>query len=99
MAWRAQPRHDTGTLGRCQPSSLLDHLVGASEQRLGNVKTERFGSPEMITSSNLVCCMTGRSTGQVPLRIALFLVTITSPTHSPATRSGTLCPRYLGPRL
>src|SRR5215831_10243671 len=23
----------------------------------------------------------------------------TSPTHSPATRSGTLCPRYLAPRL
>jgi hypothetical protein len=48
---------------------LLDHLVGDGEQPVRHSEAQRLGVLRLITSSNLVGCMTGRSADFVPLRI------------------------------
>ena len=45
---------------------LFDHLVGACQQCLGHGYAHRFSGLEVIISSNLVGCSTGRSVGLAP---------------------------------
>src|SRR4051812_21219288 len=49
---------------RSKEASLVDHLVGAGEQRRRHGEAERPGA-----SSNLLACPTGRSAGFAPLRM------------------------------
>ena len=51
-----------------QGSPLFDHLVGDGKHARRDGETERTGGM-LITSSNLVGCITGRSAGFSPLRI------------------------------
>jgi hypothetical protein len=48
---------------------LFNHLVGASEQRRGDVRPINFAVLRLITSSNLVGCGTDKSAGSMPCRI------------------------------
>ena len=49
--------------------SLLDHLVGCHKQRCGTLRPSVFAVLRLMTNSNLVDCMTGRSAGFAPLRM------------------------------
>ena len=48
---------------------LFDHLVGGGEQRGGTVRPSILAVWALMTSSNLVVCMTGKSAGLAPLRM------------------------------
>jgi hypothetical protein len=50
-------------------AASLNHLVGASENRLRHCEAERLVAFRLMTSSNLVGCYTGRSAGWEPWRI------------------------------
>jgi hypothetical protein len=47
----------------------LNNRVSSQQQRLGDRQAKRLGGLEVITSSNLVGCSTGRSLGFAPLKI------------------------------
>jgi len=47
----------------------FDHLIGERDQRGGTVRAEGLATLKLVTKSNLVDCMTGRSASFSPLRI------------------------------
>jgi hypothetical protein len=47
-------------------SKLLDHLVGAGEERRRDFDPEGFCRLMLMASSNVVGCLTGRSAGSAP---------------------------------
>ena len=53
-----------------QIAVLFDHLVGAGQQGRRHSRPSALAVFRLITSSNLVGCMTGRSAGFSPLRMA-----------------------------
>jgi hypothetical protein len=54
--------------GRAAPD-VSTSLIGAQQNRLGDLQPAALAVLRLTTSSNLVGCSTGRSAGSAPLRI------------------------------